>query len=107
LNRHEPHVGPRHRFADRLGISRVVLVGLHIWLDELRRNQAHVVSKALQLARPMMRAAAGFHADQAPWQIREELGYLGALELLLQYCLTVLINAVDLEDIWLFLKPSG
>ncbi|MCY1293676.1 hypothetical protein D9M69_439720 [compost metagenome] len=60
LKRHEAHVGARDRFADRLGIGRVVLVGLDVGLDELWRHQLDGVTKCLQLARPVVGSAASF-----------------------------------------------
>ena len=53
LDLHETHVGPIHRFADRLGIVRVVLVALHVRLDELRgigRSPIGRLNRQLSLA---------------------------------------------------------
>ena len=96
LNRYESHVGPDHRFANRLGVRCVVLVGFH----ELRRHQSHGVAHALQFTRPVMRAAAGFHSDQARWQLDKELGHLQAAQLLLEHCFARLVDAVDLKDLF-------
>jgi len=38
LDRHKPHRRPAHRFADRLGVDRIVLAALDIGLDVLRRD---------------------------------------------------------------------
>ena len=65
LDAHESHAGPAHRFADRLGVIGVVLVALHVRLHELRRNQLHLESFLLQLARPVMRATTRLHANLA------------------------------------------
>ena len=54
LYRYETHVRPSHRFADRLGIGCIVLVGLDVRLDELRCHQPHAVSHALKFARPVV-----------------------------------------------------
>lgn len=64
LYRHETYVAPAHGFADRLGNGRVVLVRLHGRLDELQCNQLNGGAELLELARPVMRTAAGLHADQ-------------------------------------------
>ena len=100
LERHEAHVRPRHCFANRLSVCYVVLVGLHVGFDELRRHQPHGVAHALQLARPVVRAAAGLHSDQAGRQIGEELGHLLAAQLLLEYRFSQLVDAVDLKDLF-------
>ncbi|MCY1304685.1 hypothetical protein D9M69_377320 [compost metagenome] len=65
LKGHESHVWPRDRFADRLGIGRVVLVGLDVGLHELRCHQLDGVTKGLQLARPVVGSATSFHTYQA------------------------------------------
>src|SRR6266536_2112199 len=51
----EPHVCPGNGFADRLGVSGIILVSLHVRLDIGRRHQAHGVAECLEFARPMMR----------------------------------------------------
>src|SRR5206468_8982346 len=43
------------RFADRLGVSGIVLLSLDIRLHVGRRHQAHGMAKHLELTRPMMR----------------------------------------------------
>ena len=35
LDRHEPHVGPRDRFANRLRVGRVILLSLDIRLHDI------------------------------------------------------------------------
>ncbi len=51
----------------------------------------------LQLARPVVGTAAGFHADQAGREVGKEQGELRTLELFLQYHLAVLVDTVHLE----------
>jgi hypothetical protein len=68
-------------------------------LDELGCHQAHGVAHALKLARPVVGAAAGFHANQAGRQVHEEGSHLFALERLVEHGFAVLIHAVDLEHI--------
>jgi hypothetical protein len=97
FDRHEAHVRPRHRLADCLGIVAVVLVGLHVRLDELRRHEPHLVAQLDELARPVMRAATGLHPDQAGRQVGEELQHLAAFELLAQHRFPALAHPVDLE----------
>jgi hypothetical protein len=64
LDPYEPHGWPPHRLADRLSISGIVLVALDVGLHILRRHQAHLMPKLRQLARPIMRRGASFHADK-------------------------------------------
>ena len=43
------HGGAGHGLADRLGISHVVLLPLHIRFDVSRRHELHLMTQALQL----------------------------------------------------------
>ena len=45
-------------------IRGVVLLALHMRLDELWRHGPHLVAELAQLATPMVRGVTGFHADQ-------------------------------------------
>ena len=63
---------PTHCLADRLRIDRIVFVSLYVRLDELRGHQSHGVTHRLQLARPVMSAAAGFDPDQADRKVGEK-----------------------------------
>ena len=94
----EPHVWPGDRFADRLGVSGIVLVPLHIGLHIGWRHQAYGVTKRLELARPMMRRGAGFDTDQARWQLLEERQYVAPLELTAEDDIALRIDAVNLKD---------
>src|SRR5689334_13044369 len=73
LDRHEPHVGPRDRFANRLRVGRVILLSLDIRLHVGRRYKTHDMSNCLKLARPVMRRCASFDANEARWELREKL----------------------------------
>lgn len=65
LDRHEAHGRARHRLADRLGIGGVDLAAPDVGLRAGRRDQPHCVAQRAQLARPVLRRAAGLDADQA------------------------------------------
>src|ERR1700722_1366694 len=80
LGRDEPHVWPGDRLANRLGVSSIVLVPLHIGLHIGRRHQTYGAAKRLELARPMMRRRAGLDTDQARRQLLEEDQYVVARE---------------------------
>jgi hypothetical protein len=47
LGRDEPHVCPRYRFADCLGIGRIVLLPLDVGLYVSRRHKAYRMLKSL------------------------------------------------------------
>src|SRR5215813_7298464 len=64
LDRHKAHGRTRHRFRDRLGIAAVVFVRLDIRLHELGRHELDLVAMGAEAARPVMRAATGFDADE-------------------------------------------
>ncbi len=97
LDRHETHVRPRHRLTNRLSIVAIVLVALHVRLDELRRHELDLVAQLDELARPVVRTGTGFHANQAGCQIGEEAKHLGSLELLAQHCPASVIDSVNLK----------
>ena len=65
LDRHEAHRWTTHRLADRLRVAPIVLVRLHIRLDELRAHQPRVIAHRPQLASPMMGASARLHPHHA------------------------------------------
>src|SRR5262249_36679000 len=65
------HGRPLYGFGNRLGIAVVVLVPLEEWLHVLRRHQTKLVSKRGELAADVMGPRAGFHADQAAWNVGE------------------------------------
>src|SRR5262249_49059126 len=72
LDRHKAHGRTRHRFRDGLGITAVVFVRLDIRLHELGRHELHLVAMFAEAARPVVRAATGFHADAYWRQLRQK-----------------------------------
>src|SRR4029077_284999 len=100
FDRHKPHRRPAHRFANRLGIDRVVLAALDVALDILRRHQQHRVPQAAQQPRPVMRGAARLDADSRRWQLGKEFLDLAAPQLPPQYRLLVLVNSMNLKDMF-------
>jgi hypothetical protein len=93
LHGHKPHGRSGDRFADRLGIGRIGLATLHVG----RRHDPHLVSKFSQLARPVMRASAGFQTDEARLQTLEKVEDLVPPKLALQGRRAVRINAMHLK----------
>ena len=74
--RRDAHGRPGDRFADRLGIRLIGLSPFDIRLDVGRRHQPHLMAKRGELPRPVMRARASLHADQAGRQAAEEHQHL-------------------------------
>jgi len=50
LGRDKPHVGPGDRFANRLCVSRIVLLPFDVGLYVDRRHQPHGVARPLEFA---------------------------------------------------------
>src|SRR5262249_47392309 len=73
----------------------------------LRWHQLHGVSELGDLTCPVMRAAAGLHADQTPRQLGEERQHLFASELPGNDDLVLSIHAVDLEHLLCKVEPNG
>ena len=48
LDRHQTHIGPAHRLADRLGVVAVVLAAFAVRRNEHRRHQPHRVPQRLK-----------------------------------------------------------
>jgi hypothetical protein len=79
--------------------GRVVLVALHVRLDELRSHQANGVAQDLQLARPVVRARTGLHTDQTGRKVGKKRSDLVAPQLLAKHDLAVRVHAVHLEHV--------
>src|ERR1700693_3686742 len=73
LDRHETHRGPGYRLTDRLGVIRIVLVAFPVGLYKTRIHKSYSMTELLELARPVVCAAAGFHAHQTRRQIAQKL----------------------------------
>ena len=99
LDRNEAHRRPGHCLADRFGVGRIILLPLDVRFHIVRWHEAHVVAKASDLTRPMMRAAAGFHADHAGWKTGKELQQLVATHLLADDDIAVAVDAVHLKHV--------
>src|SRR2546423_11948711 len=81
LDWHEAHRWAPGSLADRLGIVGVVLVGFDVGLYQSRTDQPYAMTQLLDLARPIMRARAGFHRHRASRQLGDEGQQLPAREL--------------------------
>jgi hypothetical protein len=71
LRRHELHRWTLHRLCNRLRITEVVLLSLRVGPHIPRRHQPGIVTKRLKPSTEMMRADAGFHANQTRRHVSE------------------------------------
>src|SRR5215470_6976413 len=99
LDRHEVHGLPLHSFRNRLGIAVVVLMTFEERLYVLRRHQTNIVSKRGELAADVMSPRAGFHSDQAAWNVGEPALKLSPRALQLPNDRPALIEADKVEAI--------
>ena len=97
LDRHEAHVRPADRFADRLGISGIGLAAADIRLDIGWRDQPNLMPGGLEKSSPIMRSGTRFDANQAARQRFEEGDHLGALQLAPNGDLSHGVDAVHLN----------
>src|SRR5271165_2270679 len=74
----EPHRRPRHRFANRLSVRRIVLLPLNVRLHVARRHQPHLMPQFAEFAPPVVGARACLDADQTAGQLRKEPQQLGS-----------------------------
>src|SRR5215510_9912193 len=112
LDRHKPHGGPCHRFANPFGITHVIFMRLAIGLDKLRRHELDFVPMFAKASRPVMCPATGFHADEHRGQLRSTGYQVMPGQALAQDDLAPLIHShhvkhalcnVDPEDVHLWL----
>lgn len=73
LHTDKPHGRSSGGVSNRCGVDGVILVALHLGLDELRGDDAHIVANLLELPGQPLRARAGFHGYQRPFCTLEEL----------------------------------
>jgi len=80
LHRHEPHARALRRFADRLGIDRIVLLPLHKRLYIRGRDQPNFVTKLGELTGPVMRSTTCLQPYRATRLGREEIQQLSSAD---------------------------
>jgi len=81
----------------RLRITKIVLLSLRVGSHVPRRHQPGIMPKCLKPATEMMRANAGFHADQARRHVRKSCFHLATRPLLTQHDRAALIKANNVE----------
>ena len=74
LHWHEAHRRPCCGFGDRLRVTVIVLLRLDVGPHVLRRHQPHLVPGFSEDPPKMMRAAAGFHRNDAAAMLAHDLG---------------------------------
>jgi hypothetical protein len=99
LHGHEAHRRPAHRLADRLGISRVVIVALDVSLDVLRWHQPDLMAQRRNLARPVMRRRARLYTDKTTRQRSEKAQDLRTADRLADQHHPARINAMNLKNV--------
>src|SRR6202140_5324081 len=98
LDRHKAHGRPGDSLRDRFSIDVVALVGLHVGLHILRRNQSHLVSLLPQCSAKKMRGSAGFHANQPDAYVGGEAQQLAAREPLAHYNLAAQVKSDQMKN---------
>lgn len=99
FGRDELHGRTLHGLGNRLGVAVIVLVALEKSLHISGRHQPCVMAHSNELAREMVRAAAGLHANEARRRIRELRVELATAELGSQLNAAVLVQANEVEDV--------
>ena len=106
LDGHKAHGRPLCRLADRLGISRVILLPLHERLDVGRWDQPHCVAQLADLPPPIVRPCASFHRDNAGRLCRQKPKQLRSGETLAEQRMAGGIRPVRLEDVLRDVQPD-
>jgi hypothetical protein len=72
LDRHKAHARPRHRLANCLRISGIILLGLDVRFDELRWHQAYVMTECLDLTGPEVTCVTCFDPNESRRELSEK-----------------------------------
>ena len=72
LDRDKAHVLALDSLSNRFRIDKIVLVGLHKWLHELRCDQPHIVTLIAQRPAEEVRSRARLEANQRGLHVRRE-----------------------------------
>jgi hypothetical protein len=99
LGRDELHRRALHRFGNGLRVTEVVLLSLRIGPNVPRRHPPGIMAKHQEPAAEMVRADAGFHANQTWRHIREPRFHLATRPLLSQHDGTAPIETYGVERV--------
>jgi hypothetical protein len=72
FDRHLANVGASRSLDQRGGVGLIGFIASYIGLHIMSRQQAHRVPESADPARPVVRAATGFHHDLARRKLNEE-----------------------------------
>jgi len=106
LDRHESHGRALDRLANRFSVKRVALASLDEGLHVGRRDQAYVMSHGDPRARPVVRGATSFHADQTGGELREKRNHLLAMQPFDQHRSPVPVDAMYMEHTLRQIQPN-
>ena len=93
----ESHSGPGNGLADGLGVGRVILVRLHVGLDELRRHQLDRMAHLAQFPGRVVCSTTRFHPDQTGLELDEKRQHLRTPQLLAQARLAMKVDTMYLK----------
>ncbi len=99
FDRYKTHVRSLCRLADCFGIGCISLVALDVRPDKLRGNEAHGMSELGELATPVVRRPACFHANRARLNFREVRQYVCAPQLPTYDDMALRIYSMNLEQV--------
>ena len=99
LDGHKAHGWAGHRFTDAFSIKGITFAAFDIWLHIGRRHEPDLMAKGCQLPRPEVGGRTRLHANQARQQAAEEADEFTPAELPTDQNLSILIDAVDLENV--------
>jgi hypothetical protein len=97
FDRNEAHVVAIHRFGNRLGIEKVVLVRLYKRLHKLRRDQLHIVALRSQGTTQKVRPRTCLHPYQRRLKVRSGCDQLLLVELLPDEHLAVIAECHEVK----------
>lgn len=100
LGSNKPHRRTRHCFADGFSIIGVGLAAFDVGFYIIGWDQANIMPKFAEFPRPVMTGSTRLHADQAGFQIGEELHELCSADCAIEDNLPILGNSVDLENMF-------
>jgi hypothetical protein len=104
FHRNKTHVRPHDRVGNGLSIIGIVLVRLHIRLNELRRHQTHRLPRGAEHPCPVVSASTGLNAHHARFELAKELLHLMAPQLPLERHPACLVHPVCLKHMLCYVQ---
>jgi hypothetical protein len=100
FDRHEPHVRSSDGFTNSFSVCSIMLIGFNIGFDELRGHQFDIMAHRYQFIGPEMSRCTGLHADPNRVGCWQKGGHLCPSELFVEQPFSVLVNPMDLENVF-------